>query len=271
MFRVDPPPTPYDLHFKIGPIPVRISPWFWLMALLLGRPFDTPTKQLMIWVVAVLVSILIHELGHALVAIYFYRCRTSVLLYQMGGLAFYHPNRTTPYREVAVSAAGPGAGFVLAGLMCVALLLSGNELRFGDFTKLDFRIFAPMPDANVYLFYLVNQMLYLNIIWGMVNLLPVYPLDGGQISRSLLQHYRPHDGLRQSLVLSIMTGICMAVFAWFIWESLFVAFMFGYLAYMSYTMFQMVQHGGFGSGGYGSGGGWRGYDDQDDDWRGKGP
>ena len=105
----------------------------------------------------------------------------------------------------------------------------------------------------------------------MVNLLPVYPLDGGQISRSLLQHYRPHDGLRQSLVLSIMTGICMAVFAWFIWESLFVAFMFGYLAYMSYTMFQMVQHGGFGSGGYGSGGGWRGYDDQDDDWRGKGP
>ena len=50
-------------------------------------------------------------------------------------------------------------------------------------------------------------MLYVNIFWGLVNLLPVYPLDGGQIARELLELASPADGVRQSLWLSVIAAV----------------------------------------------------------------
>jgi len=48
---------------------------------------------------------------------------------------------------------------------------------------------------------LIQQLLFINVLWGIVNLLPVYPLDGGQIAREVLVAVNPRAGIQQSLML----------------------------------------------------------------------
>ena len=76
----------------------------------------------------------------------------------------------------------------------------------------------------------------ISLILGILNLLPVYPLDGGQIARELFVRFNPWTGLRQSLVLSLATAVALAVAGLVFWRNFFVALLFGYLAYSSYVM-----------------------------------
>ena len=62
----EPPRTPYDLNFSLLGIPVRIHPFFWLAGLLLG-PRQGGPPAILLWIAAVFLAILVHELGHALV------------------------------------------------------------------------------------------------------------------------------------------------------------------------------------------------------------
>ena len=63
----EPNRTPYDLNFRLFGFPVRIHPLFWLGAVLLGGwTFDLGLEYAAIWVAVVFVSILVHELGHAI-------------------------------------------------------------------------------------------------------------------------------------------------------------------------------------------------------------
>ena len=64
MLFQSPPPTRYDLRFSIAGIPVSVHPVFWLIALLFGSSGDP--LLIPIWILVVFVSILVHELGHAL-------------------------------------------------------------------------------------------------------------------------------------------------------------------------------------------------------------
>ena len=66
MILAEPPRTNYDLHFQIAGFPVRIHPWFWFVGILLGiSDYDARPVEVLIWIMTMLVSILIHELGHA--------------------------------------------------------------------------------------------------------------------------------------------------------------------------------------------------------------
>jgi stage IV sporulation protein FB len=78
-------------------------------------------------------------------------------------------------------------------------------------------------------------MIYICVIWGIVNLLPIYPLDGGHVAREILLQISPRYGIRLSLWLSIVAAVAMAVFGFVQWHSWFVAFFFGYLAYTCYA------------------------------------
>jgi Zn-dependent protease len=98
--------------------------------------------------------------------------------------------------------------------------------------------------GRLFVFYL----LFISIIWGIVNLLPVYPLDGGQISREIFLTANPRDGIRQSLLLSTFTAAAVGVIVLlrsvqaadgrFDLRMLWVPALFGYLAYASYATLQ---------------------------------
>ena len=85
MLLGEPPESQYDLHFSLLGIPVRVHPYFWLVSVLMGWN-QGDAKLALLWVAAVFVSILVHEMGHALV-IRYYGWSPRVTLYSFGGLA----------------------------------------------------------------------------------------------------------------------------------------------------------------------------------------
>jgi len=235
----EPARTQYDLNFSVLGIPVRIHPMFWLVAVVLGAS-SNKARVILVWVAAFLVSILCHEFGHAMVQ-RAYGARPWITLYGLGGLASYHPSelrrsRHSPtVQQILISLAGPGAGFVLAAAIIGLLVVSGHpiEVRVGAPYGIDVR-----PEGIVgstLLTYLIDFILFISIIWGLINLMPVYPLDGGHIAREIFLAVNPRDGIRQSLWLSAIAAVALAIIGALEWGSFFMALLFGYLAFTSYT------------------------------------
>ena len=255
MLLGEPNHTPYDLHFSVLGFPVRVHPLFWVMGLLMG--FGDVMSVLIATCVA-FVSILVHELGHALMMRRFGR-ESHIVLYFMGGLAiegsgssfssFHSSGRRTTYEQVLISFAGPGAGFVLAGIVVAVLYAMGGHvewLTLGGFIPIPVAVLGDDPaDArvNANLMILFDRLLWFNIVWGAVNLLPVFPLDGGQIAQAVMVAKDPWQGLTKSLWLSVFTGAIAAVVGGLIFKSLFMVFLFGSLAYSSYVALQQVSGG----------------------------
>lgn len=221
-------PTQFDLRFSLFGIPIRVHPLFWVCGAVGGwRPDDF--NLTFVWIGCLFISILIHELGHALSALRF-GWPPEIVLYVFGGYASYHPGRGhTTGKRVAILLAGPGAGFVLFGIVW------GLEWVFRHY-----RLF-PAGEGLKYLVYFFLQMKWVNLWWGLVNLLPVYPLDGGQISRELLTHWRYRDGLEISLKLSLVVGAAVAVF-FFKQELRWPAILFAMLAVESLQNLQASRY-----------------------------
>lgn len=208
----EPPRTEFDLRFQLMGIPVRVHPLFWLVALLLG--WDVTDLQAMaLWVGAVFVSILVHEMGHAFCARAFGSI-PHIVLYSFGGLAIYQESwRTSTWQRIAVAFCGPLAGFLLAGFVfALATSLGG-----------------PRTDLQETLY---GYFLFINIGWGLVNLLPVWPLDGGQIAYYFLDRLSPAQGAQIARGLSVLAAALVAVYAFDLGQ-IYVALLFGYLAVLS--------------------------------------
>ncbi len=262
MLLGEPPRTAYDLNFRVAGIPVRVHPMFWLIGLFLGYSGGGPDAGLfmVIWVAVLFVSILIHELGHAF-TMRFFGMSPHCILYWFGGLAIadsfgsmYGGRRkgNDSWNQILISFAGPAAGFIFAILIVVVLLLVGGSIDRRGLQSFDLALSmawaTPPPDSHFAFGVMVRSLLFINILWGMVNLLPVYPLDGGQIARELFVMKDPWQGITRSLWVSVFTGGAMAVFGMLYWQSIFVALMFGSLAASSYMALQQMGGGGYGGG-----------------------
>ncbi len=250
MFLVEPPQSPYDLRFHVGPVPVRVHPFFWLMAVLLGISGPNPDGwQLLIWIAVVFVSILVHELGH-IIAMYAYGERGHIVLYSFGGMAVsdrmtWQSRGRTPFSQIVISAAGPLAGFILALLAATTFVIGGGKIVFG--TELPFLDQVIQPrGTSTYVLDAFRMLWSVNILWGLLNLLPVYPLDGGQIARELFQLRNPHNGIIQSLWLSLITAATLAALAMLRWNMPFAGIFFVLMAVNSYMAISQLTGRGFG-------------------------
>ena len=238
------PPTRFDISFSILGVPVRVHPLFWLIALLLG---STGTLlSIPIWIFVVFVSVLIHELGHAM-AFRFYGIRSHILLHAMGGLTIpeaapwgsgWANVSPSPRQEIVISLAGPFAGFLFATVVMLGVRLMGGILLPSSlFGFIRLPLIAHMKFGGTVMDIFVSLLLFVNVAWGLFNLLPVYPLDGGQVTRNVLVQYDPMDGVRKSMWVSVIVGGLIAVYSLFQRE-IYVAFLFGILAFQSYQMLQ---------------------------------
>jgi Zn-dependent protease len=248
---IEPQPTQYDLHFALFGFPIRVNPWFWLFALLGGLSTEI-AAYLLIWACVLFVSILAHELGHAFMMRRFGR-RAHVVLYALGGLAIegdddpyrveYSRRNRTPQEQILISFAGPAVQFLLAGAVAVAVYAGGGTLEPG-LEKNIVPFFQPkLPGNNVNLMFLVHAMLYFNVFWAAVNLLPVYPLDGGQIAQQVFMQQDPWGGMVKALWLSVWTGGIVAAIGAFVLRDMFIMLLFGSLAYSNYHAIQQMGGG----------------------------
>lgn len=240
MLFENPPPTRYDLNFSVANIPVRVHPLFWLMAVLFGLAGGN-LLYIVLWVAVVFVSILVHELGHALTMRQFGQ-PSSIVLYAGGGLAMHEPVRfgqrsfgvaLTPQQDVVISLAGPAAGFALAALVLGVVAILGGTIVWPASALSPVPV-ALLPFGGGLVTTLFQSLLWVNIFWGLLNLFPVLPLDGGRIAQRVWSWSDPVNGARRALWLSVIAGGIVAVAGLTLWRSTYMAFFFGLLAFQSY-------------------------------------
>lgn len=176
-------------HFHVAGFPVRVHPLFFLICFASGWALLDEPARLAMWVGIVFLSVLLHELGHAL-AFRRYGCPAAIELHGMGGTTTGEDAERLTHRQSAwVSFAGPAMGFLLGGVVWLVSSLTPLEHQgglVGEATRL---------------------LLWVNVGWGLFNLLPMQPLDGGHLLASAV---RARRGYRYERVLHGI-GIATAV------------------------------------------------------------
>jgi Zn-dependent protease len=199
-------------RFKFLGFPVTVEIWFWLTCLLLGSGLAGRGRDgimlMVVWTVVVFVSIMVHELGHAFAARK-HGIQPAIRLQAFGGVTIMHSAHLTRGQSIFVSAAGPMASLALGGL--VWLIDRAYPVPQG-------------PALHAVIFFL-----WVNFFWTAINLLPVLPLDGGQIVRDLLgPRYRS-----VAIWLGVVCGVLVGVWAFTIGQ-LFLGIMMLLLAFSNF-------------------------------------
>ncbi len=187
-----------SLQFRISGIPVRVELIFFIVMGFLGWANGYQGVEIAVFLVVGGMSILIHELGHA-TAQRSFGGRPTVTLTGFGG---YTLGPVQPRgRSLVVTLAGPAAGFLAA---VVGVLLS--QVVAGP----------DLVDTAI------EILIYVNILWGIFNLLPILPLDGGHVAADLF-------GLRNAQYLSLAGAVVLGLLGFLLRAPFMaiVAFMFG--------------------------------------------
>ena len=191
----------YDWKFKLFGIPVRVMVTFWLICIFFSpflKGYEGPWLfGLYGWSAALLLSVLAHETGHALAMRRLYGGtpridlgigRTSSGAFVFGGLTTSYVADSVPIKRALVSAAGPVAGIALS--LAFALILALFGVRFG----VDFFLGVPIPEPDprsfaflrvpalpYFVYFFVYGFVWVGLVWGLFNLAPIVPFDGGHI------------------------------------------------------------------------------------------
>ncbi|HEY6912923.1 MAG TPA: site-2 protease family protein [Myxococcales bacterium] len=207
------------LHFKVGPFPVSVYPWFFITAVLLGAGYGFGWKMLA-WILVVFVSILVHELGHAVVGRVF-GGRPEIRLEAFGGVTFpQFPTRPGPGKQFVLSLAGPVAGLLLGG--AAFLLVRGWP-----------------PDPRSVSAFLMSQFIDVSVLWAAFNLLPILPLDGGNMMLAFLEGVRRKPSVAAASWVSVAVAVAVGAGVTFVLG--FQPFLLLFLALFALQNFQRAQ------------------------------
>lgn len=183
--------------FKIFGIEVRLDySWFIIFALfayvfgflyfpevLPGIDRGLLAVITIITVILFFASILVHEMCHSIVAKKKGTPVGRITLFMFGGVAEIEKEPETPYDEFIMAIAGPASSFVMAAIFGVIWFFARN--------------FAPVREP-------VKYLTLINVILGVFNILPGYPLDGGRILRSII--WKITANLKRATFIASTTG-----------------------------------------------------------------
>jgi stage IV sporulation protein FB len=195
-----------------GRIPIHIHPFFWFLILIIGWLNSASILGTAIWSVVILVSVLIHEYGHALTALMFGQT-AEISLVGLGGLTKREGPKLSSWKEFIIVLNGPLAGFLTAIVAYLLMTLIGEK--------------------KTLFMYALEIAVNVNLFWTVLNLLPVLPLDGGHLLRILLEGAFGIRGLKWAFFLSIIVASLIGLSSFFFQQVLMGALFF-MLAFESY-------------------------------------
>lgn len=206
------------ISFSIFNIPVRVLPWFWITLALIGGALGADSKEaffnILLFLIAGFISILVHELGHALTAKHFGK-KVEIVLQAFGGYAAYSGGAPLSRpRTFMITAAGPAVQIVLG----LAVLVFAKQFEFLS------------PQAT----YFLTILYAISFIWAILNLLPVLPMDGGRLMETILGPQR----IQLTLKISIAVAVGIALLALAYTGSILLPIFMGFMAYENYKALQ---------------------------------
>jgi len=206
------------LEFKLFGIPIRIEPDFWMIMGLFGflsnQSLNLSGNQLLLrialFMLAAFISILIHELGHALM-IKKYKLPTQIKLSLFRGSALLPDGILDRKQSFLVSLGGP----LLQALFGIILY------------------FLQPPLAGTLLDYFFDILIGISLFWAAINCIPIIPLDGGHMLHAALGPRR----IKLTLTICVLTGIVITILCLIIGFYFFGVF----LAMYTYTNYQNLE------------------------------
>ncbi len=178
-------------HFSIFGFPVRIEISALFIAVFIGYQVGSDAFML---IGTFFVSILLHELGHA-VAFRRYGSSSFISIHGMGGTTTsFDSQRLTDRQHIIVSLAGPLSQLFLLGIPAII-----GQLIYGPAGQLGF---------------FLRVMVFINAGWALINLVPLYPLDGGQVLLRVLRVRNARDPWRVTQIVTVAVGVPLAFLAY---------------------------------------------------------
>lgn len=199
---------------RIAGIPIRFSPWYLLLVgIVFWRARHLGVAYGMVVLVAITWSVLLHELGHGLVAKH-YGLRPSIVIHAFGGWC-ERANIADRHKNMRIVWAGPAVSIALAlGFWSLGQVTRSFELNL--------------------LGVLIQQMAFMNLFWAGFNLLPVVPMDGGRLFQLQLgYHIDAHRADGITYWVGAVVGAIGAALGWIWFESLLIVLFLGLMAYQN--------------------------------------
>lgn len=202
-----------------GKIPFKVSPFFFVTAAVIGFLYSMSLFGTVIWMGIIFVSVLVHELGHALVSLMFGQSPRIDLVIFGGMTAQEKEKKIKRWKEFLVVLAGPAFGYALSFL---ALFLS--TLAEG----------VPLLRSVLMITAVIN------FFWSSINLLPILPLDGGHLVRIIFESVFKEKGWRfaqlTSFAIAALGGVA------FLWmQNIFLAIILFLFAFQNLEAYRQMR------------------------------
>ncbi|HZJ47529.1 MAG TPA: site-2 protease family protein [Acidimicrobiia bacterium] len=202
------------LRFPLFGVPVSIHFSFLLVALF-GLPIYRGW-EIAAWTGAVFIAVLLHESGHAFTARAFGASPVAITLFALGGFTSWSASKDLgPGRRFVVSAAGSAVG-IAAGLAVIGLGKMG--------------LFRDLPDLA---FVFLESFVWAGLVWGILNWIPILPLDGGHMLQHALEVATPTRAPAIARVVSVIAGVIVVAVAWW-YEQRFLAIFVAMITFMGF-------------------------------------
>jgi stage IV sporulation protein FB len=201
-------------------IPLTIHPLFWVTAALIGFLNSQSLIGTLIWTFVILVSVIVHEMGHASTALFF-GLKPRIELVALGGLTYHQGEKLPFWKQFLIVLNGPLFGFMLFLLAWILLKVPG---------------FAGGLWGSI-----LTLFFWVNLIWTVLNLVPVLPLDGGQLLRIGLEAFFGAKGMRYALITGMLVSGAFSLF-FFLYQHFLIGALFFLFAFQSWDMFRKLRH-----------------------------
>jgi Zn-dependent protease len=170
--------------------------------------------------VVILVSVLFHEFGHALTAFIFDQ-HPQIELVTLGGMTYHDGQKLSFAKQFFIVLNGPLFGLVLFGIATALLRIP----------SINTTILGPI----------LSLTRFVNLFWTITNLLPVLPLDGGQLLRILLDKICGLKGFKYVLFTGMIIGVGISLVA-FLYQQFFIGALFFLFAFQNYDTMRRTRH-----------------------------
>lgn len=177
------------VHWSFWILPV----WILMSTVSDGRGWAAGLSSV-VFIFAIFGCVILHELGHALMARRFGIGTRNITLYPIGGVASLERMPTRPSQELAIALAGPAVNVAIAGALFAGAILTG----LGSL--------APVGDVIGGPF--LSSLMWVNVALAIFNLLPAFPMDGGRVLRAFLAMQMPY---LQATTIAARVGQAVAI------------------------------------------------------------
>jgi Zn-dependent protease len=215
--------------FRIRGIRLEVhATFFFLLAYVGWEGWTDARTDGLIWslltVAAFFACVVLHELGHSLTGRRYGVNVSRILLMPIGGMAEFDSLPREPRKELLITLAGPAVNFVIAGLL------------WWPVTRLPEVIYFYTAEGLLY------QLFAANLVMGLFNLVPVFPMDGGRILRAGLATRMPYlEATRRAALVGKILAV-VGIVVMLLWlESVLGALLFTFILMAGESEYRAVQ------------------------------